>query len=68
MVVVKPPHYEPHMFADWCDLLLNVDAPGATSANLPSLGHTEAPRPIFPLDDDVAFAPVVEIYGDGNSD
>jgi microcystin degradation protein MlrC len=67
VVVVKSPHCEPHMFADWCDLLLNVDAPGATSANLRSLGHSLAPRPIFPLDDDVPFEPVVEIYGDGNS-
>ena len=26
-VVVKTPHAEPHMFADWCDQLINVDAP-----------------------------------------
>jgi microcystin degradation protein MlrC len=63
-VVVKSPHCEPHMFADWCNLLLNVDAPGATSANLRSLGYSYAPRPIFPLDDDVPFDPAVEIYGD----
>jgi microcystin degradation protein MlrC len=62
-VVVKSPHCEPHMFADWCGLLLNVDAPGATSANLLSLGHTLAPRPIFPLDEPVELEPVVEIYG-----
>ena len=30
--------------------LINVDAPGATSANLRSLGHTRCRRPIFPLD------------------
>jgi microcystin degradation protein MlrC len=63
VVVVKSPHCEPHMFADWCGLLLNVDAPGSTSANLQSLGHTKAPRPIFPLDGDIDFEPLVEIYG-----
>lgn len=62
-VVVKSPHCEPHMFADWCGLLLNVDTPGATSANLLSLGHTMAPRPIFPLDEPIELEPVVEIYG-----
>ncbi len=62
-VIVKSPHCEPHMFADWCGLLLNVDAPGATSANLKSLGHTVCARPVFPLDDDVAFEPRVELTG-----
>ena len=40
-------------FADWCDRLVNVDAPGATSANVRGLGHVVCERPIFPLDDDV---------------
>ena len=62
MVVVKSPHCEPHMFADWCAKLINVDAPGATSANLVSLGHKACARPVFPLDDDVEFQPVVEIF------
>ena len=61
-VVVKSPHCEPHMFAEWCGLLLNVDAPGATSANLNSLSHTLAPRPIFPLDDEVRFEPRTELF------
>lgn len=39
-----------------------LDTPGATSANLKSLGHTVCRRPMFPLDDDVPFAPVVELY------
>jgi hypothetical protein len=30
---------------------------------LQSLGHTKAPRPIFPLDGDINFEPLVEIYG-----
>ena len=42
--------------------MINVDAPGSTSANLRSLGHVRCPRPIFPLDDDVSFAPRVELY------
>ena len=60
-VVVKSPHCEPHMFADWCARLINVDAPGSTSANLHSLGHTRCERPIFPLDGEVQFtaAPVL---------
>ena len=62
LVVVKSPHCEPHMFADWCGRLINVDGPGATSANLPTLGHTKCARPVFPLDEAVPFAPEVEIY------
>jgi microcystin degradation protein MlrC len=62
MVVVKSPHCEPHMFADWCAKLINVDAPGATSANLRSLGHTTCARPLFPLDEDVEFQPVADVF------
>ncbi|MFT4555965.1 MAG: M81 family metallopeptidase [Planctomycetales bacterium] len=62
LVVVKSPHCEPQMFADWCAKLINVDAPGSTSANLQSLGHTNCARPIFPLDDGVEFQPVADIF------
>ncbi|MBC8353989.1 MAG: M81 family metallopeptidase [Planctomycetes bacterium] len=62
MVVVKSPHCEPHMYADWCAKLINVDAPGATSANLRSLGHNICARPIFPLDENVTFEPKVDIW------
>lgn len=62
LVIVKSPHCEPHMFADWCAKLINVDAPGATSANLQSLGHTICERPVFPLDDGVTFTPVVGVF------
>jgi microcystin degradation protein MlrC len=55
--VVKSPHCQPQFFADGAEALINIDAPGSTSANLKSLGHTVCPRPIFPLDDDVTFAP-----------
>lgn len=61
-VVVKSPHCQHHMFADWAIAMLNVDAPGSTSANLPSLGHTRCRRPIFPLDQDVTFTPEVQIF------
>ena len=63
LVVVKSPHCEPQMFADWCAKLTNVDAPGATSANLQSLGHTICGRPLFPLDDGVEFHPVADVFG-----
>lgn len=39
-----------------------LDIPGATSANLPSLGHRVCPRPMFPLDENVEFHPKVELY------
>lgn len=62
LVVVKSPHCEPQMFRDWCARLINVDAPGSTSANLLSLGHTVCERPIFPLDQDVRFDREVRVY------
>lgn len=62
VVVVKSPHCEPHMFANWCAKLINVDAPGSTSANLRSSGHTQCARPIFPLDDAVDFFPIAQIF------
>jgi len=45
------------MYKDSAGLYIDVDAPGSTSANLKSLGHTQCARPIFPLDDDVVFQP-----------
>jgi microcystin degradation protein MlrC len=65
MVIVKSPHCEHQMFADWCGKLINVDAPGSTSANLQSLGHKVCARPIFPLDGEVAFTPVADIFRRG---
>lgn len=62
LVVVKSPHCQRRMYSDWCAKLINVDAPGATRANLPTLGHTRCRRPIFPLDPDVNFNPVVERF------
>ena len=62
LVVVKSPHCQRRMYADWCAQLINVDAPGATSANLPTLGHTRCRRPVYPLDPDVSFTPRAERF------
>ncbi|MEN9576138.1 MAG: hypothetical protein RL514_3993 [Verrucomicrobiota bacterium] len=64
-VVVKSPHCEPHMFKAWAARYVDVDAPGSTSANLRSLGHTRCARPMFPLDPDVKFTPVVKMFQRG---
>lgn len=61
-VVVKSPHCQPHMYADWCARMVNLDAPGSSSANLPTLGHTRCPRPIFPLDEGVVFDPKALLF------
>jgi len=61
-VVVKSPHCQPYMFEQGAELVLNVDAPGSTSANLKSLGHTRCSRPIFPLDENVTFTPKAKIF------
>lgn len=61
-VVIKSPHCQHHMYADWCKRMINIDAPGSSSANLPSLGHTRCPRPIFPLDARVPFTPTAKLF------
>lgn len=63
LIVVKSPHVEHHMYDAWVAKNFNVDAPGSTSADLKSLGHTICARPMFPLDEDVAFAPQATLYG-----
>jgi microcystin degradation protein MlrC len=62
LIVVKSPHTEHHMYDAWVEKNFNVDAPGATSANLRSLGHTICARPIYPLDEGVTFEPRPVIY------
>lgn len=62
LVVVKSPHCQPRFYADWAARMINVDAPGATGANLRSLGHTQCARPIFPLDDHVPFEPFAKLF------
>lgn len=61
-VVIKSPHCQPHMYADWCAQMVHVDAPGSSSANLPYLGHTRCTRPMFPLDADVPFQPQAKLF------
>lgn len=62
LVVVKCPHTEHHMYDAWVEKNFNIDAPGATSADLKSLGHTICARPVFPLDEGVVFAPQPQVY------
>jgi len=62
LIVVKSPHCQPHFFETWSERLLNVDAPGSTSANLSSLGHTVCARPIFPLDENAEFVPKATLF------
>jgi microcystin degradation protein MlrC len=62
LIVVKSPHTEYHMYDAWVATNFNIDAPGATSANLKTLGHTVCVRPIFPLDEGVEFTPNPQVY------
>jgi microcystin degradation protein MlrC len=62
IVVVKSPLSQPRFFEEGAERLINVDAPGATSANLRSLGHTRCARPVFPLDDLVEYTPVARVF------
>ena len=47
LIVVKSPHTEHHMYDAWVEKNFNIDAPGSTSANLKSLGHTICARPML---------------------
>ena len=62
LVVVKSPHCQDHFFVEWATANFNIDAPGSTSANLKSLGHTICQRPIYPLDDGVVFEPAAQVF------
>lgn len=62
LVVVKSPHTEYHMYDQWVTRNFNIDAPGATSANLPTLGHHLCARPMFPLETDARFRPAPDLY------
>ena len=61
ITIVKSPHCQHHMYAAWCDMI-HIDAPGATSANLPSLGHEKCRRPVFPLDSKMTWKPVARLF------
>ena len=62
LVVVKSPHCQYHFFDEWAAANFNLDLPGSTSANLPSLGHRICRRPMYPLDEGVAFEPVPQVF------
>ncbi len=62
LVVVKSPHCQPQFFDDWAAVNFNVDAPGSTSANLHSLGHSACKRPIFPLEEIENWTPVAKTF------
>lgn len=62
IVVQKSPHCPHYCFRDWAAQLIGVDAPGSTSANLPSLGHTICGRPMYPLELDTQFEPSVQMF------
>jgi len=61
-VVVKSPHCQERFYKAWAAALVNVDVPGATSANLKSLGHTRCMRPMFPLEPSVEFHPRALVF------
>jgi microcystin degradation protein MlrC len=65
LIVMKSPHAEFHMYDAWVEKNFNIDAPGATSANLPTLGHTICARPMFPMEPDTEFDPVATTFRRG---
>jgi microcystin degradation protein MlrC len=62
LIVVKSPHTEHHLYDAWVARSFNIDCPGASSANLKSLGHTVCARPMFPLDVDATFDARAQLY------
>jgi microcystin degradation protein MlrC len=62
LVVQKSPHCPHYCFRDWAAQLIGVDVPGSTSANLPTLGHTICRRPMYPIELDTVFEPVVQFF------
>jgi microcystin degradation protein MlrC len=61
LVVIKSPGAFARFFT-YAERNYVVDVPGATTANLPLLGHRVCARPMFPLDTNVRFDPVVEVF------
>ncbi|MEZ5906003.1 MAG: M81 family metallopeptidase [Geminicoccaceae bacterium] len=61
LVVIKSPGAYSRFFT-YAGENFVVDVPGATTANLPLLGHRICARPMFPLDPGVVFEPEVEVY------
>jgi len=63
LVVVKSPHTRYDYFEAWAAKNLIIDVPGSTSADLKSLGHTKARRPLYPLDKEVPWTPRARLFG-----
>lgn len=62
MTVVKSPLCQPQFFEDGAQRRMDIDAPGATSANVRALGHTRATRPLYPLDADINYSPKARLF------
>jgi microcystin degradation protein MlrC len=62
MTVVKSPLCQPRFFNDGAEHVLNIDAPGSTSANVKGLGHTVAQRPLYPIDDNFSYTPAPRVF------
>ncbi|WP_116597184.1 M81 family metallopeptidase [Primorskyibacter marinus] len=62
ITVVKSPHCQHRYFDAWADTVVSVDAQGATSARIETLGHRLCQRPIYPLDPITTFTPQIEIF------
>ena len=62
LIVMKSPHAEYHMYDAWVEKNFNIDAPGATSADVRSLGHTICARPMYPMELDTTFTPKAVTY------
>jgi microcystin degradation protein MlrC len=62
LIVVKSPHTEYHMFDGWVEKNFNIDIRGATSNNLPTLGHTVCARPMYPMEAIQSFSPSAAVY------
>lgn len=62
VVIQKLPHTPYEWYDEWAERTITIDAPGAASPNIPTLGHKYVSRPIYPLDPAMTFAPEVEVY------
>lgn len=60
--VVKSPLCQPRFFEEGAARVIHVDAPGSTSADVAGLGHRKARRPLYPLDRDMTYQPVAQVF------
>lgn len=62
IIVIKLPHTPYEWYDAWAVRNMTIDVSGAASPNIKTLGHKIVPRPIYPLDEDMAFSPQVEVF------